>query len=312
MIKKTGIIFALAALMIAAFTVPSLTATANPYEQQVLQTRYDSVNARVGLTAGVMADIVSLVPQASDLNAHVDKLNADLATLDGYVAAVDVSGFNSFVSGTVNPDMRAADQAIVADRTHYREWNVTLATRQQLKDKYDARIATYQSRVAIVTADLGNLRLAEYNDAVAKTTDHMATLTAKGVDVSGIQAVVSGARTSVIGPLQSAVSSGSADLIRAELKDKSLGNGAPYSYHFWAKKGIEATTAIIAKLADNATKAGYGAQIADVNAKIAAARSALDSTGTNPYTAAQQDSVWSNLKAAAEELKTIIRELGGH
>ncbi len=132
------------------------------------------------------------------------------------------------------------------------------------------------------------------------------------MDVSGIQAAVSGGQASVILPLQAAVASGSADAVKAELKGKSLGNGAPYSFHFWAKKDIASTSAISAKIADNATLAGYGDQLADVNAKIAAAQSALDTTGTNPYTAGQQDSVWDNLKAAAEGLKNIIKELGGH
>jgi hypothetical protein len=304
--------FALAVLMIAAFTIPSLAAPANPNEQQLLQARYDSVNARVGFTTGVMADIVSLVPQASDLNANIDKLNADLSTLGGYVSAVDTSGFNSFVTGTINPDLRAADGAMVADRLHYREWNVTLSTRQELRSKYDVRKATFDAQVQAVTVELGNIRLSNYNAAVTKANDQMTKLSAKGVDVSGIQGVVSAGQSSVIMPLQAAIASGNAESVKAELKGKSLGNGAPYSFHFWAKKDIASTGAISAKIAANATAAGYGDQVADVNAKIAAAQSALDATGTNPYTAEQKGSVWDNLKAAAEGLKGIIKALGGH
>jgi hypothetical protein len=140
----------------------------------------------------------------------------------------------------------------------------------------------------------------------------MDKLSAKGVDVSGMQNVVSGARSAVIIPLQSAVASGNADSVKAELKNKCLGNGAPYSYHFWAKKDIAGTSAISARIADNATAAGLGDQLADVNAKIAAAQSTLDSAGTNPYTVEQRDNIWNNLKAAAEGLKNIIKALGGH
>jgi hypothetical protein len=121
--------FAPAVLTIAALSIPSLAALANPDEQQLLQARYDSVGARVGFTTGVMADIVSLVPHASDPNTNIDKLNSDLSTLSGYVSAVDASGFNSYVTGTINPGLKAADGAMVADRTHYKEWNVTLSTR---------------------------------------------------------------------------------------------------------------------------------------------------------------------------------------
>lgn len=304
--------FALAVLTIAAFSIPSLAAPANSAEQQLLQARYDSVSARVGFTAGVMADIVSLVPQASDLDTNIQQLNADLSTLGGFVSAVDASGFNSFVSGTVNADLKAADRAMVEARTHYREWNVTLSKRQELKSKYDARKATFDAKIQEVTVELGCIRLSSYNDAVTKANAQIDRLSAKGVDVSGIQAAVSGGQASVILPLQAAIASGNSDAVKAELKGKSLGNGAPFSYHFWAKKDIASTSAISAKIADNATLAGYGDQLADVNAKIAAARSALDTTGTNPYTAGQKVTVWDNLKAAAQGLKDIIKALGGH
>jgi len=303
---------AMAVLMIAAFTVPSLAATSNPDEQQMLQARYDSVSARVGFTTGVMTDIVSLVPQASGLNTNIDQLNADLSTLGGYVSAVDPAGFSSFVSGTINPDLQAANRAMVEARTHYREWNVTLQTRQELRTKYDARKATFDAQMQTVTVELGNIRLGSYNDAVSKANARMDKLSARGVDVSGMQAVISGGQASVIQPLQAAVASGNSDSVKAELKGKALGNGAPYSYHFWAKKDIASTSAISAKIADNATLAGYGDQLAAVNADIAAAQSALDAAGTNPYTAEQMGSVWDNLKTAAEGLKDIIKALGGH
>jgi hypothetical protein len=313
MMKKIGITFAMAVLLMAAMAAPSFAQDANAYEQQILQARYDSVSARVGFTTGVMADIVSLIPQASDLlDPQIEKLNSDLATLSGYVAAVDNNGFNSYVCGTINPDLQAAHQAMAEARTHYREWGVTPQTRQELKVKYDARKATFDAQMQQVTLQLGNIRLTHYNDAVARANDQMSRLSAKGVDVTGVQGVVDGAQSSVIAPLQSAVASGSPEAVRAELKDKCLGNGAPYSYHFWARKDIQVTSAISANIADSATGAGYGDELADVNAKIEAAQSTLESVGTSPYTAGQQDTIWNNLKSAAEGLKNIIKGLGGH
>ena len=312
MMKKLGIIIAMATLMIAATATPSFAATANSYQQQILQARYDTVSARVGFTTGVMTDIVSLVPRASDLNAHVDRLNADLSTLSGYVSAGDSNGFTSFVSGTINADMKSAQDAMKADRTRYRAWGVTQQARLELKNKYDQRKATFDSRMSSVTIQLGNIRLASYDDAVAKFDGRMGKLSARGVDVSGMQSVEAGAQSAVISPLRAAVASCIAATVRVELKDRSLGNGAPYSYHFWAKMDAEGTKAITAKIADNATRAGYGDQIAEVNAKLAAAQSTLDRVGTSPYTAGQQDSIFNNLKAAAVQLKDIIKALGGH
>jgi hypothetical protein len=314
MTRKPGIIIATAVLLMAAMAIPASAqqTDANTYDQQVLQLRYDSVSARAGFSTGVMTDIVSLVPNASDLNAHIDKLNADLSTLSGYVSAGDSNGFTSFVSGTINPDMQAANRAMLADRAHFREWSVTAETIQALRNDYNERKATFEARMNDVIIELGNLRLAHYNDAVAKYDDRMGKLSAKGVDVSEMQTVESGAQANVIGPLQAAISSGNADSVRAELKDKCLGNGAPYSYHFWAKMDTAGGKAISARIADNATQAGYGEQLEQVNAELATAQSTLNSVGTNPYTLEQQNTIWNSLKSAAEQLRNIIKALGGH
>ncbi|HUL61669.1 MAG TPA: hypothetical protein VLT35_01295 [Methanocella sp.] len=314
MMKNLVLIFATAALLMAALAMPAAAQQADTkaYDQQVLQLRYESVSARVGFTTGVMADVVSLVPNASDLNAHIDRLNADLSTLSGYVAAGDPSGFSSFVSGTIDPDMQDANKAVLAARAHFREWGVTAETRAQLKTMYDQRKATFEARMNNVVIGLGNLRLTHYNDAVAKYDDRMTKLSAKGVDVSGMQAVEAGAQASVIGPLQTAIASADPAAVKAELKDKCLGNGAPYSYHFWAKMDTAGGQAISARVADNATQAGYGEQLAQVNAELATAQSTLDSVGTNPYTIEQKSTIWDSLKAAADGLKDLIKLLGGH
>lgn len=302
----------MAALIMGAIAVPSFAAPASTYDQQILQIRYDTVSARVGFTTGVMTDIVSLVPQASDLNDQAGKLNADLSALNGYVSANDQKGFNTCVSGTINSDIKAANQAMAADRAHFREWNVTKETRQQLKTDFDSRKTTYESQIRSDTLQLGSLRLAYYNQAVAGYDGRIANLSAKGADVSGMQSVMAGARSSVISPLQSAVSAGDVNATKEELKGKCLGNGAPYSYHFWAKMDLESLKAGTARLADNATKAGHGDQITDVNAKLATVQSTLNAAGTSPYSGDQKDNIWNSLKAASEELKTVIQEMKGH
>jgi hypothetical protein len=314
MIRKLGLILATAVLLTAAAAIPALAqqADANAYDQQVLQLRYDSVSARVGFSTGVMADIVALVPRASDLNAHIGQLNADLATLDGYVSAGDASGFTGFVTGTINPDMQSANDAMKADRAMFRQWNVTAETRQALRNDYDGRKATFDARIQDITVRLGSIRLNRYNTAVANYDDRMSKLNAKGVDISVMQSVEIGARAPVIAPLQSAVAANDAPAVRAELKDKSLGNGAPYSYHFWAKMDLAGGKAVTAKITDNATQAGYGDQIAQINAELATAQSTLDNVGTNPYTTEQQNTIWSSLKSAAGQLVNIIKALGGH
>lgn len=98
-----------------------------------LPVRYAVVESKVNLTIGEMADIVKLVPQASDLNAHIDILSSDLQTLNTYVASNDTTGFNRFIKDTLHPDMLNASKAILTDTKQFKEWGVTKDTVAQLK-----------------------------------------------------------------------------------------------------------------------------------------------------------------------------------
>ncbi len=309
---RKPVIMAAATLLLLALAIPVLTTGAiagSPYEQQVLQARYDMVSARVSFASGVLADTASLIANASGLTAHVDKLNGDLNTLKGYVNANDRDGFNGYISGTIQPDMKSALDALKADMQQFRAWGVSAGTLKQLRDDYRARKSTYEQQTNAAIVELGNVRLTYYNDAMAKDDDRMSKLSAKGVDVSGMQSVRAGAESNVAGPLKSAVTSGNSEAVKAELTGKCLGNGAPYSFHFYAKSDLEALKATSAKVGASTNNSAIHEQLAGVNSKLAQAESTLNAVGANPYTAGQQSQVWDSLKAASEGLKTIIQEM---
>lgn len=294
-----------------AFAQQALAASANPYEQQILQARYDFVSARVGFMTGVMSDTASLVPQASNLQAPADKLNSDLTTLNGYVQANDKEGFNAYIKGTLTSDVQAAQDLIKVDRQQFKDWNVTAQTKAELLKDYQARKATYDTQVNGIIIKLGNLKLDYYHDVMSKADDRMAIMSSKGIDISGMQGVQAEAHSNVVSPLYSAVNSGDPNAIRDQLKSRCLGNGAAYSDHYFAKMDYQALKAITSRIADNATKAGCRDQIADVNAKLSTVDSTLSTVGTSTYAGDQKDTIWNNLKAASEEIKTIIQELKG-
>lgn len=313
---KRTVITAAATLFILAIAIPVFTTSglvASPYDQQILQARYDLASARVNFATGVLADTSTLVASASDLIAHVDELNCDLSTLkgyvDGYVDANDKNGFDSYVSGTIQPDMQSALDALKADMKQFKAWGVTPATIQQLRADYQNRKNTFDQQTNAAIIELGGIRLTYYNDLMSKTDARMSELSGKGIDVSGMQSVKTGAESNVIGPLQSAVSSGDANAVKAELNDKCLANGAPYSYHFYAKIDLEALKAISAKIGACVNNSTVQQQLAEVNAKLSSVEGTLNVVGTNPYTSEQQSQVWDNLKAASDGLKAIIKEL---
>ncbi|MCD1295392.1 hypothetical protein CUJ83_10320 [Methanocella sp. CWC-04] len=316
MIKKTGIRFAMAILFVAAAATAMFAATAcaaeNPYEQQILQARYDQVSATVNFNTAVMGDVVELVPQAAGLNEHIDRLNSDLSTLYTYVEASDKGGFNGYLQDTVRPDLNAANDALKDARKNFKDWNVTRDTIQELRDRYVEHKAEFEAQVNSAKLQLGNIKLGYYNDVMAKTDERMSKLNEKGVDTNGMMCVKSGAISNVITPLQNAVSSGDGNAVKNELRTRCMFNGAQYSFHYAAKIDLEALKAITSAIADNATQAGYGDEIAEVNAKLSAAENTLNEVGTSPYTDAQKEQIWNNLKDASGLIRSIIQGMNGN
>jgi len=317
-IKKLGIITAATLIVltiaIPAFMVSGMAATPNAYDQQILQARYDMTSANIGFVTGVMNDTVSLVPQASNLQAPADKLNSDLTTLKGYVSSDDRDGFSSYVKNTIVPDVKSAQTAIKDDRTQWKSWNVSLSTIQQLKTDYQNSKTTYDSQVNAAWVELGNARLQYYNSVMSNNDAVIANMTSKGLDVSGMQAAENSAKSNVIAPLQSAVSSGDATTIKNEIKAKALGDGTPYSAHFFASDDLARLQSISSKISASGNLSNSEQQqLNDANAKLNAASSTLQAVGTSPYSGSQSDQIWgdSGLKGAAQELKTIIGEIKG-
>jgi len=310
---KKAYVTAAALLFVMMLAIPAVamnvSAASTSYDQQVLQARYDLVSARVSFATGVYTDTMALVTNASDLQAHVNKLNGDLPTLKGYASSGDRSGFNSYLTGTIQPDMKSGMAALAADVKQFKAWGVNAATIQQLKADYQSRKNTFDQQTNAAIIELGNARLSYYNDVMSKDDQRISQLSAKGIDTSGMQSAKSDAMSNVVTPLQSAINSNNADAVKQQLHDRCLGNGQPYSDHFFAKTDLAALQATSAKVAASTDNATIQQQLSDVNAKLSASQSTLGAVGTNPYTSDQQNQVWNNLKAASDGLKTILKEL---
>lgn len=304
-------IAAISVVALLAIALAPQASAASPYQQQILQVRYDLTTAHVNFMSGVMADTVNLVPQASDLNAHIATLTGDLAQLQGYVSSSDRAGFNAYMQDTVRPDLKTASDALRGDKSHFREWGVNNSTKLQLLSMYQARKATFDAEVNEARVQLGQIRLSGYNDAMARSDSWIGSLAAKGIDVTDMQSLRTSAQSGVVDPLQASINTGNAETIMNEVKSKSLFNGAPYSFHYAARMDLAALTAVTDHIETNATQAGYGDDIAEVRAKLASAQSTLTIVGTNPYADSRQEQIFGDLKAASQQLRTIIQAMNG-
>ncbi|HMK46597.1 MAG TPA: hypothetical protein VK436_08215 [Methanocella sp.] len=225
------------------------------------------------------------------------------------MSSQDKNSFDSYLTGTVQPDSKAAISALQADRQKYRSWNVTKDTRTQLQSDYKSLKATFDSAQNQNAVQMGQARLSQYNDEIADANSQISNLSSKGVDTSEMQSIVSGAESNVVTPLQNAVNSGNADTIRSTMKSTCMCNGAPYSYHLVSRLDLARLQALTEKISDNATKAGYGSQISDINTKLTSVQTTLSQASTNPLPSDQQSQLNNNLKDASEELKSVMQDM---
>ena len=63
-------------------------------------------------TAKVVSSTLTAMPNATELNVHVEKLNADVTQLKTLASAGNASEVRAFLKGTYEPDVKAAREAI--------------------------------------------------------------------------------------------------------------------------------------------------------------------------------------------------------
>jgi len=279
-----------------------------------LDTRAAHLVCRIDFTATVIDSVVAKVPATYDaLSGHSATLKNDKAELESLAAAGDRDGFNSFVSGTVKPDMADGIKALAKERRNYKSYNLTNDTITSLRADYDAAREQMKECEKGSIVKLGQARIRHYNsiiDVWQTTTDKLGE---KGVSTAAMQAVIGGAESNVIAPLQSAVDSGDSEQVKAALRTYCLGNGcpgngdaAPQNYHGFAKINIERLQAIVDKLQETADSS----LLEEAEAKLDIVRSTLAQVGGNQYSEEQQDAVWDNLREAAKLVRDYMRSIG--
>lgn len=145
-----------------------------------------------------------------------------------------------------------------------------------------------------------------YNKVLNGSEQRISAMRQAGIDVSGMETVLAGARSDVVAPLGSALDSGDKDQVSSELKSKCLFNGTSYSYHYGAKMDLEALKATIKKIENVATRAGHGGEITEAKLHISNAESTMLAAGTSPYTAEQKAYINAELKSASLILADVI------
>jgi hypothetical protein len=303
-------------VVMSTFAMSASATSASLSDPQVLQLRYDNVNAHATFVNGYMGDVMQMVPQASDLQTQVNTISSDVATLNGFVSSNDASGFNSYITGTITPAFQAAEAAIKNDRTQYKAWNVTNTTRQTLSTDYKNLQSQYESQVNSTNAQLASLllsdRINEYNTDIQNNGKIIANMSGNGFDVSGMQ-TVQGYAQAVVSKLQS-VQGSDPKTIMAMLKSECLYNGATYSEHYAAEfdqARLQAVSEKLSPIVASSNNTAAQQAFATANSDLSSVTSTLQAVNHQTYTGDQQTEVWgtSGLQGASQNLKTVIDDL---
>ena len=291
----------------------------------MLSARVQHLSCTIDFSTTVMGDVVNVLPQgAGTLSADIAKLNDDKSRLSALASAGDPKAFDAFVSGTLTPDAKQGVSDVHAARQGFNGENVTNGTRSQLKSEYDA---AHSALAACNNGAVGNLlqaRIAQFTSQISGWNDKISTFGQKGFDTTAMQAVASGATSSVVAPLQTALASGDEAQMKSALRAYCLGDGCggdknasaqPYDYHGYARFALETLQSMVNKAEADPRMANLTAigvtidtsKLDDAKQQLDNVRGVLATVGTAKYTAEQDSAIQGGLKQASQDMKDYMQ-----
>lgn len=297
--KKT-IILLLAALLLASVVV------ADSNDADYLSVKYDRVACTVNFHMAVMTSIAGQVSQAANLSSPVTKLQDDLKQLQSLAQAGDHKAFRDYV-GTLNTDMKSANDAVREVRKNYRGRNVSKDMRKSLMDSFKAGKTDFTNCVLQTTTKIGQSRYDLYSKAVQKQQAEVTKLDARNISTTELTSLIDDAQNTILTPLKAAIDTNDTTKVTSALKTYCLYNGCGKgtNFHFAAKIAIARLAAVLEKVTPKANAAGLASDVDAVQKQIDAARAALTAIGFSDYEGGQKGQLWGAIKGAEEALKKL-------
>jgi hypothetical protein len=239
------------------------------------------------------------------LNPHVEKLNSNVAQLKTLASQGDVEAYSTFMKETLDYDLKELRQEITDVRTSTAR-NITRDSKT--KQRMDYKMLSDELKVCELNAikQFGTSKVRAYNAHLSAAENKIAALKEKGIETSGLDALVSGAKSEIIAPLEDALSKAqTGEEVRTALHSLCLYDSCKtgVNYHFAAKFEAEKLTQILNHL--NSKTNLTAEQVSSIVAKIKSASDELVAVGTKQYSEEQKKTVWDGLKAAAKEMREL-------
>jgi hypothetical protein len=289
--------------------LPSAAFAESSPNPQFLQAAMTRITCNINFVTGFIGDVIAVVPSASSLSQDVNKINTDVTTLQGYVDTNDKASFSSFVKNTYRPDLKTANTDA---RSIIKAANLTGDQKTTLKSDHSSLRLTYKSCMYLALEQFASAKTSIYQTAISKMQNRSATMSAKGLDTTSLNQVISGADAQ-LAALKNAISSANdTKSLKAALGSNCLYNGCKngINFHFAAKSAAASQQSALNHIQTLPNATSYRSQITQAQNDLNGAQSILDTVGTGQYTGKQATDVWNYIKDASHVIHQLWKELG--
>ncbi|VVB82697.1 Uncharacterised protein [uncultured archaeon] len=268
-----------------------------------LQKFYNNAQCKVDFYSSVITSMNSLV--ASDaVNSAYTTIQSDLSQIQNYSYSGDRAALRQF-KNTFESDNSALKTAI-SDWKKENVKNLSKVEKLDLLSQFNQLRTTYDACYVSSLKDFGNGRINYFNNNLEVYQKKIDALSAKGVDVSSLNNIITDAQTQIIAPLQTIIDSATtADSLNQAVKQYCLFDGCTNGINFHLTAKFE-----IAKLqiALNAmTAADISQDKTDQLYKdITNANMVLAQVGTKVYDSSQKKNIWNLIKDGQSIVKSIL------
>ncbi len=305
------LIYLIIPVLLFGSAISAQTATAfasgDAINQTILNAAMQQVNCKTNFTVSFLNQVVSVVPNASStLTPFITGIQYDTSQLQLYANSGNGPAFRSYLTNTYDPELRTIRTSWVSSLKNV---NVTKGTIKTLRSDYNASKATYESCAFGALKIFANEKVAAYQSDMLQYRQTIVKLDSNGINTQSLNQTLSGVATTVITPLQNAISLASNESqLRAAINSYCIFDGCPsgLNYHLAAKFDLGVLTGIAGKVSSMNLTTSQRANLTTAQGDLSVSSSTLQTAGTSRYIGNQSTEVWSNLKGAGSLLRQIL------
>jgi len=293
-----------AAVLILAFSMllPSFASAApNTYLTEIgcrIDFNVAVLNSMIGASAG----------NSSSLQSSVTALTNDKAQLQALQNSTNTSSFSLQYAS----DMKQARNAVAQWRADVLK-GLTLGEKAALVSSYRFALSSYEQCSFSAEQAMAQDRITNYQQQIAKFQNISSMLGSRGFDASQMNQVLQDAQSQLISPLQSAISAANdSQSLGLALKTYCLYDGCTNgtNFHLEAKFDIAKYSTVLAALQNVSSAFNLSsATLAQAAQNLGDASSTLAQVGTAAYAKNQGQTLFNDIKAAAQEISQLLGQI---